>query len=152
MQKTTKNAVAEMVQREVKTQLRRYAMARTREEFINALVDELAPALAHHYRALLDEANERTAQVAKWRDQEDKFFEEFAIQLLKPTKAKALNVRRAVEQAVKELLQKDDARRRIETLTFQKAHKLKNVTPLPEDARAEFLQRVWEIVDAVYPE
>lgn len=152
MQKTKGGELARLIQREVKAQMRRYAMARTREEFINALVDELAPALAHHYRVVLGTLNQRTEQVQKWREQEEKFLEEFATQLLKPTKAKGLNVRKAVEKALEELREKDDARRRIETATFQKAHKLRSVIVIPESAREEFDERVWEIVETMFPE
>lgn len=151
MEKQRRRQLARLIQEEVKAQMKRYAMAKTREAFINPLVDELAPALTHSYRAMLGTLNSRTDEVEKWRQQESGFLSQFSIQLVKPTKAKSLDVRKAVEQALKELMQKDDARRRIETSTFQQNYKLTKVVALPENAHEEFLTRVREIVATMFP-
>ncbi len=140
-----------LIQEEVKAQLKRYAMSKTREAFINSLVDELAPALSHHYRAILGIINNRMDQVEKWQQQAEGFLSQFSIQLVKPTKAKRLDIKKAVEQALKELMQKDDARRRIENSKFQSGYKLKKVISLPENAHEDFLVRVWETVTTMFP-
>src|ERR1700722_6818375 len=111
--------LTQLIQEEVRAQLRKYAMSKTREAYINSLVDELAPALAHHYRVLLGTLNRRNDQVDKWLEHEGEFLEQFSIQLSKPTKAKGLDATKAVKQALKELMEKDDARRRIETVKFE---------------------------------
>jgi len=80
MEKQRQRPLARLIQDEVKAQLKWFAMARTRDEFINHLVDVLSPALSHHYRATLGTVNNRTDQ--------------FADRLLKPTKAKGLDRRR----------------------------------------------------------
>ncbi len=149
-QKTAK--WARLIRDEVKAQMKRYAMARTRDEFINSLVDELAPALGHHYRATLGELNRRQDQVEKWRQQEEAFLQQFSLQLLKPTKAKGLNTRKAVDQALTEVMEKDDARRKMETLKFQRTYKLTNLVPLPQGEEQAFAKRVWEVVDELFPE
>lgn len=64
---------------------------------------------------------------------------------------RTLDVEKAVKQALKELMQKDDARRRIETAKFTRSHKLSRTVPLPEDAHEEFFEKVWEIVDTMFP-
>ena len=71
--------------------------------------------------------------------------------LPKPTKAKGLDRRKAVEQSLKEIMQTDALRRRIESLDFQKTYKLKTLLPLPEDTHEDFLARVREIVNAILP-
>ncbi|MFN4260617.1 MAG: hypothetical protein ACK4RK_15080 [Gemmataceae bacterium] len=138
-----------LIREEVKAQMKRYAMARTRDDFINSLLGVLGPALSHHYRATLGTLNQRTDQVEKWQRQEEGFLEQFADRLIEPTKAKGLDRRQAVEQAVKELLQTDVLRRRKESNTFQKSYKLKKLIPLPENAHEEFLSHVWELVDSI---
>ena len=143
--------LTQLIREEVKAQMKRYAMARTREDFINQLVDVLSPALSHYYRATLGSLNHRTDQVEKWQHQEEEFLDQFADRLIKPTKAKGLDRKKAAAQAVKEMLEHDEARRRIESLRFQKAYKLKALTPLPEDAHERFLVRVREIVNAIFP-
>src|SRR5438874_10639550 len=90
--------VRDYVKKEVRAQIRRAAMARTREDFINRLVEVLLPALAHHYRALLGTLNERTDQVAKWRAQEEQFLDQFLVRVFERTRAKGLNRKLAVEK------------------------------------------------------
>jgi hypothetical protein len=141
-----------MIQQEVRAQLKRYAMARTREEFINQLVDVLSPALVHHYRVTLGTLNNRSDQVEKWQRQEDGFLDEFSDRLLKPTKAKGLDRKKAAAQALRELMENDEARKRIESVTFQKAYSVRSFVPLPEDAHESFLNRVQEIVDVMFPD
>jgi hypothetical protein len=149
MEKQRKASLAHMIREEVKAQMKRYAMAKTRDEFINGLVDVLSPALSHHYRATLGRINNRTDQVQKWQEQEEGFLEQFADRVVKPTKAKGLDRKKAVEQAVKELMENDDKRRRIESLRFQKTYKLNKLNPLAENAHEDFLAQVREIINAV---
>jgi hypothetical protein len=151
MEKQISRGLTQLVREEVKAQMKRYAMAKRREDFINHLVDVLSPALSHHYRVTLGTLNHRTDQVEKWQRQEEGFLDQFADHLVKPTKAKGLDVRKAVRQACKELLQKDDARRRGEITKFQKTYGLKAMKPLPESAHEDFLARVREIVDTLFP-
>src|SRR5437879_4702294 len=94
MEKQRRMSVARMIREEVKAQMKRYAMAKTREAFINSLVDELVPALRHHYRSTLGTINDRSDQVEKWRQQEEGFLDQFLTELQKPTKAKGLDVRK----------------------------------------------------------
>lgn len=131
--------------------MKRYAMAKTREEFINSLNAVLSPALSHHYRVLLGILNNQTDQVEKWKKQEEGFLRQFMDRLVEPTKAKGLDRRKAVEQSLKEVMQTDAPRRRAESLDFQRTYKLKTLTPLPESAHEAFLVRVREIVNEVYP-
>jgi hypothetical protein len=151
MEKQISRGLTQLIREEVKAQMKRYAMARTRDEFINNLVDFLSPALSHHYRATLGILNKRTDQVEKWQRQEEGFLEQFTDRLLKPVKAKGLDRKKAVEQALKELMENDDKRKRIESLTFQKTYKVKKLTPLPESAHEDFLSQVREIVNAIFP-
>ena len=62
--------IHELVQKEVKAQLKRYAMAKRRDDFINSLVDVLIPALVHHYRSRLgainQEMNRMTSGMPSW--------------------------------------------------------------------------------------
>ncbi len=151
MEKQRKASLTQMVRDEVKAQMKRYAMAKTRDDFINSLVDVLSPALSHHYRAGLGAVNNRTDQVDKWQAQEEGFLEQFAERVVKPTKAKGLDRKKAVQQALKELMENDDKRRRVESLLFQKNYKLQKLNALPEDAHEDFLARVREIVNATFP-
>jgi hypothetical protein len=151
MEKQLTTGLARLIREEVKAQMKRYAMARTRDDFINKLVDVLIPGLKHHYRAVLGTLNSRTDQVEKWRQQEEGFLDQFADRLRETTKAKGLDRRKAVEQALKELMENDAPGRRYECLTFQKSYKLKTFTPLPENAHEAFLLRVREIVDTFFP-
>jgi hypothetical protein len=149
METQTRGELTQLIREEVKAQMKRYAMAKTRDDFINSLVDVLSPALVHHYRATVALLNNRTDQVEKWQRQEDGFLDQFADRLIKTTKAKGLDRRKAVEQSLKELMERDDARKRYEVLNFQKSYKLKTLTPLPDNAHVEFLARVREIVDTI---
>jgi hypothetical protein len=151
MEKQVTVGLTRLIREEVKAQMKRYAMARTRDDFINHLVDVLSPALSHHYRTTLAALNQRTDQVDKWQRQEEAFLEQFTDQLVKPTKAKGLDRRKAVEQALKELLENDDARKRIESVNFQKSYKLKTLIPLPGTSHEEFLARVREIIGTIFP-
>ena len=67
------DSVREYIKKEVRVQLQRAAMARTREDFINRLVEVLLPALSHYYRAMIASLNDRTDQVAKWQQHEEDF-------------------------------------------------------------------------------
>ena len=149
MEKQSTVQLARMIREEVKVQMKRYVMSRRRDKFINKLVDVLIPAVKHHYRAVLGTLNNRTDQVEKWRQQEDGFLDQFADRLLQNTKAKGLDRRKAVEKALKELMENDLSGRRYETATFQKSYKLKTLTPLPENAHEDFLSRVRDIVDTI---
>jgi len=151
MQKQSTSGLTRLIREEVKAQMKRYAMARTRDDFINNLVEVLIPGLAHHYRATLGMLNKRTDQVEKWQRQEDRFLDRFAQRLREKTKAKGLDRRKAAEQALKELMENDAAGRRYEAVTFQKSYKLKTVVPLPENTHDEFLARVREIVEMMLP-
>ncbi len=146
-----RSRLARLIQEEVQAQLKRYAVARTREEFINRLTEVLGPALSHCYRYTLAAINKRTDQTEKWQQQEEDFLRRFSERLLEPTKAKKLDRKKAVEQSLNELLQTDEARRRIESLNFRKAYKLKTLAPLPENAHQSFLARVREIVNTIFP-
>jgi hypothetical protein len=151
MEKQRKASLAQMIREEVKAQMKRYAMAQARDDFINSLVDVLSPALSHHYRASLGVVNNRTDQVEKWQAQEEGFLEQFAERVVKPTKAKGLDRKKAVQQALKELMENDDKRRRVESLLFQKSYKLQKLNLLPEDVHEDFLARVREIASAIFP-
>lgn len=152
MEKQRRVRLAQLVREEVTAQMKRYAMARTREEFINAINDVLGPALFHHYRVVLGTINNRTDQVKKWQRQEDGFLRQFMDLLVKPIKAKGLDPKKAVEQSLKEIMQKDVAVRRKETLDFQRTYKLKTLVPLPENAHEEFFARVRETVNEIFPD
>ncbi len=151
MAKLKTNQLARLVHAEVQTQLKRYATARTREAFINHLVDVLSPALGHCYRYTLGIINHRTDQIEKWQRQEEGFLEQFADRLIEPTKAKGLDRKKAVEQALKEMMQTDQMRRRKESVTFQKTYKLATLVPLPENAHENFFTRVGDIVQVIFP-
>jgi uncharacterized protein with gpF-like domain len=151
MEKQRRARLAQLIREEVKAQMKWYAMAKTREEFINSLNAVLSPALSHHYRVVLGTLNNHTDQVEKWQQHEEGFLRQFMDRLVEPTKAKGLDRRKAVEQSLKEVMQTDAARRRAESLDFQRTYKLKTLTPLPEDAQEDFLTRVREIVNEVYP-
>ena len=142
-------SLASLVQQEVKAQMKRYAMAKRRDDFINRLVEVLIPALKHHYRAVLGQLNHRTDQVEKWQEQQEGFLEQFADRLLESTKARGLDRGKAVEQAIKESMENDRGARRHESLRFQKSYKLKTLTPLPGDAHEDFLARVREMVGTI---
>ena len=101
MEKQSTGILTRLIREEVKAQMKRYAMARTRDDFINSLVDVLSPALSHHYRATLGILNGRTDQVKKWQRQQEGFLEQFMERLIKPVKAKGLDRKKAVEQALK---------------------------------------------------
>jgi TPP-dependent indolepyruvate ferredoxin oxidoreductase alpha subunit len=150
MPKNSTAGLHQLIQDEVKAQLKRYAMAKRRDDFINSLVEVLIPALTHHYRATLGIINQRTDQVEKWQHQEEGFLDQFSDRLRLPTRAKGLDITRAVQQALRELFQKDRAGRRVETRKFQKSYNLKTVVPLPENAHEDFLERVQEIVDIFF--
>jgi cysteinyl-tRNA synthetase len=143
--------LTQLIREEVKAQLRRYVMAASREEYINRLTDVLIPALKHHYRVSLAVLNSRTDQVEKWQQQLSGFLDQFADRLQGSIKAKGLDRRKALVQAVKELMEQDASRRRGETALFQRCYKLKMVKPLPDNAHDEFLARVWEMVDIYFP-
>jgi hypothetical protein len=151
MEKQLTTGLARLIREEVKAQMKRYAMARKRDDFINRLVEVLIPALRHHYRVTLGMLNKRLDQVEKWQQQEEGFLDQFADRLQETTKAKGLDRRKAAEQALKELMENDAGGRRYEAVTFQKSHKLKTLTPLPENAHEDFLVRVREIVDTIFP-
>ncbi len=151
MEKPTSAPLTRLIREEVKTQMKRYAMAKNREDFINRLVEVLIPALKHHYRAALGILNDRTDQVEKWQQQEDGFLDQFSDRIQEATKAKGLDRRKAVEQALKELMEHDQARVRAETAAFQRTYKLKTLSPLPEQAREDFHARIWEIVNMYFP-
>jgi hypothetical protein len=141
--------LTQLIRAEVKAQMKRYAMAKTREEFINKLNDVLGPALSHHYRVVLGRLNNRQDQIEKWQRHEDGFLRRFARRLVEPTKAKGLDRRKAAEQALREIMQTDTLRRRVESADFQRTYKLKTLNPLPEDAHEEFVARVREIVESI---
>ncbi len=143
--------IQDYIKKEVRTQLRRAAMARTREDFINRLVEVLLPALAHHYRIMLGVLNDRTDQVAKWQEHEEDFVDQFRVRILERTRAKGLDRRAAAEKALEEIMDQDAAGRRSETAKFQKTYKLKKVAPLPDDAAEEFIAKVREIVEEMFP-
>ena len=126
-------------------------MARTREDFINRLVEVLIPALAHHYRATLGTLNNKTDQVAKWREQEEGFLDQFANRVLERTKAKGLDRKAAVERALEEMLDQDSAARRGETSKLQRAYELQKLVPLPKDAHHGFIKKVRTIVSEMFP-
>lgn len=149
IQDRTDTSLARLIQQEVKAQMKRYAMSRKRDDFINRLVEVLIPALKHHYRAVLGQLNHRTDQIEKWREHEVTFLDQFADRLLESTKAKGLDRRKAVEQALKELMENDRGARKHESQTFQRSHKLKTLAPLPSDAHEDFLARVREIADTI---
>jgi hypothetical protein len=151
IQERTETSLGRLVQQEVKAQMKRYAIARTREDYINSLTEVLGPALSHFYRCKLAVLNRRTDQHDKWRDQQDGFLQEFAERLMDPTKARKLDRKKAVEKALKELLQTADGRKRRESLVFQRSYKLKTLEPLPDTIQAEFESSVWEIVDTIVP-
>jgi hypothetical protein len=151
MEKQRSRGLTQLIRGEVKAQMKRYAMAKARDDYINHLGDVLGPALSHHYRATLGILNNRTDQVEKWQRQEEGFLDQFADRLIEPTKAKGLNRKKAVEQTLKELIQTDELRRRKESLTFQKTYKLKKLTQLPENAHEDYLARVREIVNEIMP-
>ena len=151
MEKQLSGRLTQLIRQEVKAKIKRHAMAKKREDFINRLVDVLIPALRHHYRVALGVRNHRTDQVEKWQEQEDHFFDQFADRIQEITKAKGLDRRKAVDRALKELMEQDAPRVRFETATFQKTYKLKSLEPLSEQVRETFLDRVWEIVDLFYP-
>lgn len=56
-----------------------------------------------------------------------------------------------MEHALKELMENDAARVRLESTTFQRAYQLKTLISLPENASEEFLAQVEEIVNAMFP-
>jgi hypothetical protein len=151
LREATSGRLAQLVRDEVKAQMKRHVMARARDEFVNRLVEVLIPALRHHYRAALGVLNHRPDQVDKWRQQSNALLDQFADRLQEKTKAKGLDRRKAVAQAVKELLDQDEARVRLESLTFQKSYQLKSLTPISSEAREEFLSRVRQIVDTLFP-
>jgi hypothetical protein len=150
MDKQRKGRLAQQIKDEVSSQMKRHAMAKSREDFINRLVEVLIPALRHHYRVALGTLNNRTDQLDKWSQQEEGFLDQFTDRLQEVTKAKGLDRRKAVEQAVKELMEHDDARVRGESTTFQQAYKLKTLAPISEQVREEFLTRVWKIVNTYF--
>jgi hypothetical protein len=150
MPKQTDAGLTRLIQAEVREQMKRYAMARRREDFINDLEAVLGPALSHHYRAVLGTLNQRMDQVEKWRHQEQAFLDQFADELVESTKAKGLDRRKAVDQALKELLDFDHLRRRKESRVFEKAHGLKKLIPLPDDAHDDFVARVRELVESIF--
>ena len=156
MNHQVRESVAELiraeVRREVRAQLRRTAMARTREDFINRLVEVLIPALAHHYRATLAALNNKTDQLAKWREHEDDFLDQFSARVLERTKAKGLDRKEAVEKALEEMMDHDDAGRRGETAKFQATYQLTKVVPLPKDAHHAFIKKVRGIVSEMFPD
>jgi hypothetical protein len=151
MEKRNAGILSHLIRDEVKAQMKRYAMAQKRENFVNRLVEVLIPALKHHYRAALGILNDRTDQVEKWRRHEDAYLDQFDDRLQEATKARGLDRRKAVAQALRELMEHDGARRRGESASFQRAHGLKTLKPLPDEAHEEFLARVREIVDRLYP-
>lgn len=151
MEKQRRVPGARLIREEVRAQMKRYAMAKSREEFINKFVEVMIPALGHHYRTVLAIINNHTDQVEKWLRQEEHFLEQFTDRLQEVTKAKGLDRRKAVAQALKELMEHDDARRRLESFRFQREYHLKKLIPLPENAHEDFLARVWEIVDTIFP-
>jgi hypothetical protein len=152
MENQRKARLAKQIKDEVSRQMKRFAMAKSREDFINRLVEVLIPALRHHYRVTLGKINNRTDQVDKWSQQEAAFLDLFSDRLQEATKAKGFDRRKAVDQALKELWEQDDARVRLESSTFQRTYKLKKLIPIPELAREEFLARVMEIGNMIYPE
>jgi hypothetical protein len=151
MEKQRSMPIARMIREEVMAQMKRYAIAKTRDDFINSLEDVLSPALGHHYRVVLGTLNNRTDQVDKWRQHEEGFLEQFMDRLVKPVKARGLDRRKAVEQSLKEIMQDDAPRRRAEFVNFQRTYKLKTLTPLPEDAHEDFWAQVREIVATIFP-
>jgi len=140
------------VRREVRAHLRRTAMARNREEFINRLVEVLIPALTHHYRATLATLNNKTDQVAKWREHEEDFLDQLRIRMRERTKAKGLDRMAAADRALEEMMDHDDAGRRAETSKFQATYKTQKTIPLPKDAHQEFIGRVREILNDMFPD
>ena len=144
--------IRQRVKQEVKSQLRRAAMAHRRDDFINRLTEVLIPAFSHYYRAMLATLNDRTDQLAKWQDQEGAFLDQFWDRLSERTKAKGLDRREAAEQALEEIMDHDDARRRRETSKFAATYKLKKVSPLPKDAHEGFLAKARAIVNEMFPD
>jgi hypothetical protein len=142
--------IRDQVRREVKTQMRRTAMSRTREDSINRLVEVLMPALMHHYRVLLATLNGRTDQKAKWEEQEEGFLDEFRLRLRQRTRAKGLDRRAAAEKAMEEMMDHDKAGRRAEAAKFRKTYNLKKVVPLPQDAHEGFIEKIGAIVGDMF--
>jgi hypothetical protein len=147
-----KTQLMRLIQQEVRRQMKQQVMAKTREDFINSLSDACSPALEHYYRYTLGKLNNRHDQVEKWQQHEEQFLSQFQTELLKATKAKRLDRRKAVETALEEIIENDAARRRGVTAKFQTTYKLDKLVPLPEDAHEAFVARVWEIVDTMFPE
>jgi hypothetical protein len=152
LQESVAEWIRDRVRQEVKSQLKRAAMAHRRDDFINRLVEVLNPALSHHYRSQLATLNERTDQLAKWQEQEENFLDQFSVRILDRTKAKGLDRIEAAHQALEEIMDHDDARRRGETSKFLKAYKLKKLVPLPKDAHESFLAKVEAIMTEMFPE
>ncbi len=147
-----KARLTKLVRAEVKAQMKRYAMARTREGFITALSEVLGAALSHHYRQLLGKLNNRTDKVEKWQRQKQKFLQLFTLRLAMPLKAKGLDRKKAVQQAIEEAMDTDRLRRRLESAAFQRTSQLKKREPLPENAHEDLLKQVREIVEDVFSE
>ena len=136
------DSIREYVKKEVRAQLQRAAMARTREDFINRLVEVLIPALSHYYRAMIATLNDRTDQVGKWQEHEEDFLDQFQTRMFERTRAKGLDRKAAAEKALEEMMDQDPAHRRGETSKFQRTYKLKKVVPLPKDAHEGFIEKV----------
>ena len=147
--KNERSELVRLVKEEVRAQMKRYATTRIREDFINALNDELGPAVHYHYRLVLGAVNKCRDQVKKGQRQKDSFLQEFMNVLIKPIRSKGLDRKKAAEQSLKEIMHKDASRRRMVTLNFQKTYNLKTLTPLPLDAHEEFLTQVREITDQI---
>jgi hypothetical protein len=138
--------IREQVKKEVRAQLRRSAMSRTREDFINRLVEVLLPALNHYYRCMLATLNQHTDQLEKWQEHQEDFLDQFRVRLMERTKAKGLDRPKAAERALEEILDQDIGHRRGESAKFQRTYKLKKLVPLPEDAHEGFLEKVRDII------
>jgi hypothetical protein len=142
--------IREQVRKEVRAQLRRMAMSRTRDDFINRLVEVLNPALAHYYRIMLANLNGHTDQAAKWQEHQEDFLDQFASRMFDRTKAKGLDRKEAANKALEELMDHDAARRRRETSKFAATYKLKKIVPLPKDAHEGFMGNIRGLVDDMF--
>lgn len=145
-------SIKDYIKKEVRAQIRRAAMARTREDFINRLVEVLLPALAHFYRAKIAILNERTDQVEKWQEHEEAFLDQFRVRIRERTRAKGLDRRVAADKALEEIMDQDEAGRRSELSRLQRTYKLKKVVSLPEDAHEVFIAKVRDILDLMFPD
>ncbi|MFN4259528.1 MAG: hypothetical protein ACK4RK_09530 [Gemmataceae bacterium] len=151
MESERRQRLARMIQKEVRVQMKRYAMARGRDIYINKLETHLNPALDHYLRIELANLNGLGGQaVLDWQNHEAKHLRLFEADLRHTTK-QAIDRRVAFQTKMTQMRAELPAYLRSAEATVKQDYSVSKLTPLPVGSEEGFWKKVQAKVDEIYP-